>query len=98
MALRFYVDHSKIHGRGMFARSALKIGRSFDVPSSKAPKDGHFVVQDPDGGYHLLYNPYGFMNHSDDPNAVLYFDGECFTLELIKSIKKDEEVVFDYEG
>ena len=114
-----YVDNSKIHGKGLFTREYLAIGRVFRLVSYRVPKESveddtdeweaersytktldlnPRAVEDTDGGWHNFFNPFCFLNHSDDPNSVLYYEDEKFTLEIIKSVHPKEVVTFDYEG
>ena len=98
MPKEFYVKYSKIHGKGVFAKVTLKPGEHFNIVSHTTNKAGHHTITDPDGGEHEFYNPFCFLNHSDDPNAVLYHSEDGFTLEIVRTVKAHEEVVFDYEG
>ena len=93
----FYVDDSSIHGKGLFARNKLKKGKylgAYDGPKTKT--NGMYVlwVEEAEGkwigrdGKNILR----YLNHSSKPCAE--FDG--FELYVMRDIKKDEEVTFDY--
>jgi SET domain-containing protein len=93
----FYVDDSAIHGKGLFARTKLKKGKclgTYDGPKTKnnamhvlwvEEEEGKWIGRD---GKNILR----YLNHSNKPCAE--FDG--FDLYVMRDIKKDEEVTFDY--
>ena len=93
----FYVDQSPIHGKGLFARTKLKKGKylgTYDGPKTKN-NDMHVLwVEEEEGkwigrdGKNILR----YLNHSGNPCAE--FDG--FDLYVMRDIKKNEEVTFDY--
>jgi len=93
-----YVADSPIHGRGLFARVAIKkdawIG-TYDGPATR------------DDGMHVLWlwndererwegingrNEMRFLNHSSDPNADWWGND----LYAIRPIARDEEITFHY--
>ncbi|GJL80653.1 MAG: hypothetical protein DHS20C01_02870 [marine bacterium B5-7] len=92
-----YVDESRLHGYGLFARRKLKRGEyigTYDGPKTKR-NDIHVLwVEDKPGkwcgrdGTNLLR----YLNHSHKPNCE--FDG--FDLYTLCKIKETEELVFDY--
>ena len=106
----FHVNRSKLHGRGVFTRMDLEYGWSFDCPSYKSgtpiPRydaygleikeevSPHTVVVD--GVDYELYNPYTFLNHSDMPNAELWFTEDGFQLELLYDVETGEEITINY--
>lgn len=93
----YYVEESGIHGKGLYARVAIKKG---DYMGSY---DGPEVV---DNGSHVLWveeeegewigrdgqNLLRYLNHSKKPHAE--FDG--FDLYAIKNIKAGQELTIDY--
>ncbi len=95
---KLYVAPSPIHGKGLFAKAAIKrgtfIGR-YEGPRAK--RNGKFVlwVTDEKGktvgwrGTGLLR----FLNHRNKPNAE--FDGR--DLFALRKIAADEEITFDYQ-
>jgi len=96
--LRFFVDQSPIHGRGLFAGMDLSAGEMFGVYAGPVVKeDGMYVlwVEDTPGGSWTGYegrNELRFMNHADEPNAEL--DGlDCYALN---DIPAGTEITIDY--
>lgn len=90
-----YVDKSRIHGQGLFARKRIRagelIGQIEGVPTTT---DGPYVLwlsarKAVEVQCHLKY-----INHSDEPNAI-YYD----TLEVIalRDIDRGEEITHNYE-
>ena len=93
-----YVDESAIHGRGLFARRKIKAEEYIGTYTGPATqKDGMHVLwlwneetdrwEGIDGK-----NEMRFLNHSKKPNAD-WWDDELYAL---RTIKKGEEITFDY--
>jgi len=84
----YYIDNSKIHGKGVFINRDLyegsKIGKVID--------------------YHYLIFPYvtnflgKWINHSDKPNCKIFYDNEkkIYNLYTIQDLKRDSELLMDY--
>lgn len=93
----FFVDDSKIHGKGLFARKKLKKEQflgTYDGPVTEENdtyvlwvemKKDKWVGKD---GKNILR----YLNHSFEPCAE--FDG--YDLYALRDIKKGEEITFDY--
>lgn len=95
---RAYVAESPIHGRGLFARRAIKaeeyIG-TYEGPATQ--KDGMHVLwlwnEDTERWEGINgKNEMRFLNHDKDPNADWW--GE--ELYALRPIAADEEITFDY--
>lgn len=93
MAKRTYVADSPIHGKGLFAATAIKA----DVSLGRL----HGMITEDEGTYVLwlnkkigleITNEFRFINHSSTPNCAL-LDTDVVTL---KKIAKDEELTHDY--
>ena len=93
-----YVGESTIHGRGLFARKKIKaedyIG-TYEGPATQ--KDGMHVLwlwNEETERWEGINgkNEMRFLNHSGQPNAD-WWDDELYAL---RTIKKGEEITFDY--
>ena len=93
-----YVDESPIHGRGLFARKKIRaedyIG-TYEGPATQ--NDGMHVLwlwnEETDRWEGINgKNEMRFLNHSNKPNAD-WWDDELYAL---RTIKKGEEITFDY--
>ncbi|MCW8831113.1 MAG: SET domain-containing protein [Gammaproteobacteria bacterium] len=100
----YYVDDSGIHGKGLYARVAIKKGTymgTYDGPEgvedgSNALQNGSHVlwVEEEDGtwtgrdGQNILR----YLNHGAEPHAE--FNG--FDLYAVKNIRAGEELTIDY--
>ncbi|WP_432797553.1 SET domain-containing protein [Poriferisphaera sp. WC338] len=90
------VQNSAIHGRGLFAYEHINegtiIGRIVGTPTHE---DGpHVLWLTDDLGIRVL-NDLRFINHSGQPNAAYFDDGEVIAL---KDIQPGEEITHDYNG
>lgn len=104
------VDSSQIHNVGVFACVDFQIGEKIEIcPVILAPKkDRHLIDQT------ILYNYYfdwrgkeaialgygSLYNHSYSPNAkyIKDFCNNCIEFVAIKPIKKDQEILVNYNG
>ena len=89
------VKESAIHGKGLFARTAIKkdtvIGQ---LEGKKVKKDGPHVLWMNDGqDLFQVNNDLKFINHNKKPNVAYYDD---YTVVALKNIKAGAELVHDY--
>ena len=89
------VKTSEIHGKGLFARCAIKKDTLIGKLEGKACKtDGPHVLWMNDGQDKFkVSNDLKYINHNKKPNVAYYDD---FTVVAIKSINKGDELVHDY--
>jgi SET domain-containing protein len=108
-----YVAVSPIHGRGVFAQKAIKIGAVIEECPIIKMKLQEMTVRK-----HMLLNYYAFMideqheytgialgygslyNHADNCNANYYYDKdkELMIFEAIQPIAKNQEITINYLG
>jgi SET domain-containing protein len=108
-----YVAISSIHGRGVFAQKAIKIGAIIEECPIIKMKLQEMTVRK-----QMLLNYYAFMideqneytgialgygslyNHSDNYNATYYFDKEkeLMIFEATQHISKNQEITINYLG
>jgi SET domain-containing protein len=108
-----YVAISPIHGRGVFAQKAIKIGAIIEECPIIKMKLQEMTVRK-----QMLLNYYAFMideqneytgialgygslyNHSDNCNATYYFDKEkeLMIFEATQPIAKNQEITINYLG
>ena len=93
----YYVDDSGIHGKGLYARVAIKKGEymgTYDGPEGVENGSHVLWVEEDDGkwigrnGQNILR----YLNHHQTPHAE--FRG--FDLYAIKHIREGEELTIDY--
>lgn len=89
------VKTSDIHGKGLFAKYAIKkdtlIGKLEGKPCKN---DGPHVLWMNDGEDKFkVTNDLKYINHNKKANVAYYDD---FTVVAIKSIKQGDELVHDY--
>lgn len=88
------VCNSPIHGKGLFARGEIEEGTILGtIRGIRTVNDGSYVLWlNEFTGVRMLCK-YKYINHSDDPNVVLYD-----TLEVcaLRDIYPGEEITFDY--
>jgi hypothetical protein len=93
----FYVSNSPIHGKGLFARIAIKPGTylgTYEGPET-TENDSHVLWAPDDNGNWIGRdgkNLLRYLNHSDKPSAE--FEG--FKLYALAKISADQEVTIDY--
>lgn len=96
----YEVRPSRLHGRGLFARRALRAGAVIGVAEGRVvQRDGEHVLwihdEETNREYGLrITNDLRFVNHADDANA--HFDGE--RLLARRAIARGEEITFDYDS
>lgn len=90
------VGRSGIHGKGLFAKQPITKGRRIGIMEGiKTRKEGIHVLwmyelKRPAGLW--VKNAMRFINHSDEPNAVL----NGTEIHAIKHIHRGEEIFFNY--
>lgn len=90
-----YVDESPIHGKGLFARRAIKKGTELGrMRVKKARGNGPYVlwIDDTDQRYRVLCD-LRYINHGSKPNVAYYDD---LTVGAIRNIKAGEELLHHY--
>ena len=90
-----YVDDSAIHGKGLFAKKAIKAGEVIGtVEGKKTRKDGpHVLWLTEKTGFHVQCD-LRYINHNNKPNACYYNSLEVIAL---RNIKPGEEITHDYQ-
>lgn len=91
---RLRIANSPIHGKGLFATSAIEQGTILGkIRGIRTVRDDSYVLWLSDSiGVRMLCK-YKYINHSDNPNVVLYD-----TLEVcaLRDIQAGEEITHDY--
>ena len=94
MIKKTYVAPSKIHGKGLFAKSLIVggtiIGWLQGRPSSE---DGSHVLWISETQGIEVTCDLKYINHSDQPNACYYDD---LSVVALRDIQPDEEITHDY--
>lgn len=95
------VRRSRIHGRGLFARTALRRGQLLDVCPVVVVTDagdelGNYVFDWGRDRYGLAFGLVSIANHSNTPNAHVIADGNELELRALRSIDAGEEILIDY--
>ncbi|HEY5602271.1 MAG TPA: SET domain-containing protein-lysine N-methyltransferase [Gammaproteobacteria bacterium] len=90
-----YVKDSRIHGKGLFARRAIKSGAIIgEITGIVALDDGPYVLWLEEGTHAIeVQNLFKYINHNAKPNACYYDD---LTVVALRDIKKDEEITHHY--
>ncbi len=92
---RLRVGRSAIHGRGLFARTALPKGLVLGrCQVRSAAKSGPYTLWSDHGRVNVTCD-FRYINHSNTPNVVYYDD---FTVVTLRKIKAGEELTHDYAG
>ena len=93
----FYVDHSAIHGKGLYAKVSIAPGEymgTYDGPVTQ--DDGAYVlwVEEDNGEWRGCdgKNILRYLNHSEEPFAE--FDG--YDLYALKAIEPGVEITIHY--
>ncbi len=89
------VKDSPIHGKGLFAKTAIKKGTVIGTLEGKSCKqDGPHVLWMNDGQDKFkVTNDLKYINHNKRANVAYYDD---FTVVALKNIKADQELLHDY--
>lgn len=93
----FYVEDSAIHGKGLFAKTAIKPGTYLgDYEGPTTNKNGMHVLwtEDEKGGWvgRNGKNALRYLNHNTKPCAE--FDG--YELYALETIEQHQEITIDY--
>lgn len=87
---------SGIHGSGVFARETLPKGSRAQITGeslSDPGELGHFCFEDEDDCWFLPDEPWRRLNHSLNPNCMVWDD---MVIETVRTIEPDEELTIDY--
>tara|TARA_B100000965_G_scaffold345797_1_gene316804 strand:- start:566 stop:856 length:291 start_codon:yes stop_codon:yes gene_type:complete len=79
-----HVKESSISGQGLFAREDIDAMMYLGVSHVLLGDD---IIRTPLGG---------FVNHSEDPNCVKWYEENIYHMKTIKPIKKGEELFLKY--
>lgn len=93
----FYVEDSKIHGKGLFARTTIKAGTYLgDYQGPETTDNGMHVLWTEDESGSWIgrdgKNALRYLNHSSNPCAE--FDG--YELYALREIVPHQELTIDY--
>lgn len=96
-ALYFYVEDSKIHGKGLFARTTIKAGTYLGDYEGPATKENgmHVLWSEDDDGEWIGrdgVNALRYLNHNVNPCAE--FNG--YELYAVEKIEIHQEITIDY--
>ncbi len=89
------IQESGVHGKGLFAKTAIKKGTIIGILEGKpVTKDGLHVLWMNDGKDKFrVENELKFINHGKKPNVAYYDD---FTVVALTHILADQELLHDY--
>jgi len=93
----FYVEDSKIHGKGLFARTNIKAGTYLgDYEGPETTDNGMHVLWTEDEAGEWIgrdgKNALRYLNHNVKPCAE--FDG--YELYAVETIEEHQEITIDY--
>ena len=92
--IKYFVDNSDIHGKGLFAKKKIKAGELIGIVQGKKTKNnGPYVLWIDDKVGFEVSCDLRFINHSDTPNACYYNTRE---VEALRDIRPGEEITHDY--
>lgn len=89
------VKKSPIHGKGLFAQDFIEEGEILGtIQAIRTSENGAYTLWVTEDYPVRILCKFKFINHSDDPNVVLYD-----TLEVcaVRDIYPGEEITHDYE-
>ena len=93
MSKKYSVKNSRIHGKGLFAKTDIRRGEVIGtIPYKPAKQDGPYVLWVNDQGI-LVESDLKYINHSSSPNACYCDDLDVVAL---KKIARGEEITHDY--
>lgn len=82
-----YIEHSPIHGMGLFAKKDIGNGWDFGITHVADDRFADGYIRTPFGG---------FINHSLSPNCEVYEVDDTLHMRTIQDIPKDSELTIDY--
>lgn len=100
--MNYYVDNSKIHGKGIFANknfvSGEKIGHLISVVDHKEPGKSYFESPLSKSLHTIIERSEleRYLNHNSNNNAKCQANGSEVELIASKDIKRGEEITTDY--
>ena len=79
-----HIKDSPIAGQGVFAKTEIPVGTDLGM--------SHLVIDD------IIYrSPLGgFINHSEKPNCIKYYEDGYYFIRTIQTIKAEEELFLKY--
>ncbi len=94
MIKKVYVDESKIHGKGLFAKKIIKQGETIGrIKPNPSEEDGLHVLWVSESEGHKVKGPLKYINHSPKPNACYYVD---LTVVALQDIDPGDEITHNY--
>lgn len=92
------VRKSNVHGHGVFARGNLKAGRHLQIPYARLDDDDTDIIWNNsfDGWYPCPEIPWAYLNHSENPNAVVAQDDTKLLVQFLRDVPRGEELTIDY--
>ncbi len=105
-----YVDTSPVHGRGVFAATAIAVGDVIELcPVLRLPAvqrdqiDATLLFEyyfDWDGDAGVAFGYGSLYNHSDEPNAeyIKHYDADLLEVRALRDVAAGEEITFSYTG
>jgi SET domain-containing protein len=90
-----FVKDSAVHGKGLFAKVAIKKGTVIGTLEGKLTlNDGlHVLLMNDCKEKFKVTNVLKFINHHKNPNVAYYDD---YTVVALKNITADSELLHDY--
>jgi uncharacterized protein len=93
----FYIEDSKIHGKGLFANTTIKVGTYLgDYEGPETADNGMHVLWTEDENGEWIgrdgKNALRYLNHNTNPCAE--FDG--YELYAVEEISLHQEITIDY--
>ena len=81
---RLHIQKSSVASQGIFARENIPAGFGLGM--------SHIVVEE------VIYRTPlgGFINHSEDPNCVKWWEEDKYFMKTLKPIHKGEELFLEY--
>ena len=80
------IGDSDIDGLGLFATESIGEDKDLGATHIKVPMISGFI-RTPLGG---------FINHSEEPNCIKYYEDGCYFIRTIQTIKAEEELFLKY--
>ena len=79
-----HIQDSTVAGQGLFAKE--------DIPAGTHLGMSHLVINE------IIYRTPlgGFINHSDDPNCIKYYEDGFYFIRTKEAIKPNEELFLKY--